>query len=197
MIEKANLILAQLNERETLQSLSPRHTWNHKLEESIEALNVPKQADPHIIALLTGLHLLNDSIDVAHAYAQQIEHEATGAYWHGIIHRMEGDYANAQYWFMRVGEHPVMAVIKQRTSAWLKAEVDVESIAEKRMRDTLLKYREDAGWDARTFVDLVALQESSAAHKSEETRHILEQIQHIEVTELFNYTLQAAEMAAE
>jgi hypothetical protein len=30
-----------------------------------------------------------------------------GAYWHGIMHRMEGDSYNAGYWFRRIGKHAI------------------------------------------------------------------------------------------
>jgi hypothetical protein len=57
-------------------------------------------------ALRSALHLWNDSLDRCHSLAQDI-HDATGSYLHGVMHRREPDYANAKYWFRRVGTHPV------------------------------------------------------------------------------------------
>ena len=58
-------------------------------------------------ACLAGLWLHHDHLDRSHAVSQTI-HSATGSYWHGIMHRREGDYPNAKYWFRRTGDHPVL-----------------------------------------------------------------------------------------
>lgn len=189
-------IISRLDERDTLQPLSPRHVWDVELEQKIEALKdiADKASDTRLITLLSALHLRNDSVDIAHTYAQKVEHESTGAYWHGIIHRMEGDYSNAKYWFMRTGEHPVMNVVRQRTAAWLKSEADLAGVGSSHTREILQRFEVEGAWDAGTFVDLVAAQESAVTEGTEVTRHILEQIQHIEITELFNATMQAAMM---
>ena len=59
-------------------------------------------------ACLAGLWLLHDFLDESHAISQSIA-DATGSFWHGIMHRREGDFSNAKYWFRRVGSHPVLA----------------------------------------------------------------------------------------
>jgi len=56
---------------------------------------------------LSGLWLLAGDLDRSHAISQD-ESSGTGSYWHGIMHRREGDYSNAGYWFRRVGSHPVL-----------------------------------------------------------------------------------------
>jgi hypothetical protein len=53
-----------------------------------------------------GLLLWNDDLDAAHPIVQDIE-TPTGSFWHAIIHRREGDFSNARYWWNRVGSHPV------------------------------------------------------------------------------------------
>ena len=57
--------------------------------------------------LAAGLWLYVDDIWKSHTISQSIE-DATGSYWHGIMHRREGDFGNAHYWFDRVGSHPAM-----------------------------------------------------------------------------------------
>ena len=55
---------------------------------------------------LAGLILLLGCWDQAHDVAQAIE-SSDGSFWHGILHRMEPSSWNSNYWFGRVGEHPV------------------------------------------------------------------------------------------
>ncbi|MEX0641291.1 MAG: hypothetical protein WD468_01245 [Pirellulales bacterium] len=57
-------------------------------------------------ACLAGLWLLHDYLRESHAISQGID-TPTGSYWHAIMHRREGDFGNAKYWFRRVGKHPV------------------------------------------------------------------------------------------
>jgi len=59
-------------------------------------------------ALQSALWLYVDELDRSHEISQAIG-DATGAYWHGIMHRREGDFSNAHYWFRRAGMHPAMA----------------------------------------------------------------------------------------
>lgn len=61
-------------------------------------------------ALAAGLWLYIDELDRSHAISQQLP-GATGSFWHGIMHRREGDFSNSHYWFRRVGDHPAMPAI--------------------------------------------------------------------------------------
>lgn len=61
-------------------------------------------------ALCAGLWLYVDELDRSHRVSQGIP-DATGSFWHGIMHRREGDFSNSHYWFHRVGNHPAMAAI--------------------------------------------------------------------------------------
>jgi hypothetical protein len=57
---------------------------------------------------LAGIWLLHDFLDESHAISQQIE-SSSGSFWHGIMHRREGDFSNAKYWFRQAGDHAVFA----------------------------------------------------------------------------------------
>lgn len=57
-------------------------------------------------ACLAALWLWGDDLDRSHRISQGL-HGQDGCYWHGIMHRREGDFSNAKYWMRRVGEHPI------------------------------------------------------------------------------------------
>lgn len=59
---------------------------------------------------LAAVWLLHGYLDEAHALCQDVP-KPSGSYWHGVMHRREGDYGNAQYWFRRAGDHPAGAQI--------------------------------------------------------------------------------------
>jgi hypothetical protein len=56
---------------------------------------------------LAGAWLLNDFLDESHSISQGVE-TTSGSFWHGIMHRREGDFSNAKYWFRRVGSHETL-----------------------------------------------------------------------------------------
>ena len=47
---------------------------------------------------LAGVWLLHDYLDESHTISQRID-TPSGSFWHGIMHRREGDFSNAKYWF--------------------------------------------------------------------------------------------------
>jgi hypothetical protein len=69
--------------------------------------------DAHLVDLdmarccLAGIWLLHDFLHESHAISQQIE-TSSGSFWHGVMHRREGDFSNAKYWFRQVGQHAVL-----------------------------------------------------------------------------------------
>lgn len=54
----------------------------------------------------SGLWLLAGELDRSHEISQD-HGSAAGSFWHGIMHRREGDFGNSKYWFRRVGSHHV------------------------------------------------------------------------------------------
>ncbi|MBV9674571.1 MAG: hypothetical protein JO076_17340 [Verrucomicrobia bacterium] len=59
-------------------------------------------ADPRQLALKSLLLLQAGELEKAHAIVQSMT-TPQAAYVHGIIHRVEGDFGNARYWFHRAG----------------------------------------------------------------------------------------------
>lgn len=66
---------------------------------------------------LSAIWLLHDFLDESHTISQGIE-TVEGSFWHGIMHRREGDFSNAKYWFRKVGTHPVYELLATETADW-------------------------------------------------------------------------------
>jgi hypothetical protein len=68
---------------------------------------------------ISGVWLLHDFLDESHTLSQKID-TTSGSCWHGIMHRREGDFSNAKYWFRHVGRHPVFDLLADRlqTNTW-------------------------------------------------------------------------------
>ncbi len=60
--------------------------------------------------VLSALWLAAGDLDRSHTLSQSIEN-ADGSYLHGIMHRREGDFGNAKYWFRRAGNHSIVDVV--------------------------------------------------------------------------------------
>jgi hypothetical protein len=65
------------------------------------------------LCCIAGVWLLHDFLDESHTISQSIE-TPSGSYWHATMHRREGDFSNAKYWYRRVGRHPVIDQISER-----------------------------------------------------------------------------------
>lgn len=95
---------------EAMQALVITNQQPHPAASAAVATAVanPELADrPDLVA---GAWLYVDELDKAHAACQDLD-TPTGAYWHGIVHRREGDFSNAHYWFRRAVHHPAMSLI--------------------------------------------------------------------------------------
>ncbi|MCE9610828.1 MAG: hypothetical protein K8R23_11600 [Chthoniobacter sp.] len=66
---------------------------------------------PEKFALVRGgLLYAVDAIHEAHTIFQEAKDDL-GAYWHGMMHRREGDFENARYWYRRAGALPCFAAL--------------------------------------------------------------------------------------
>lgn len=70
----------------------------------------------HETLALGLLYLWHDHWNEAHEIAQSQEGERNHDLLHGILHRREGDFMNAGYWFRSVGKHPCYPRIADRVS---------------------------------------------------------------------------------
>lgn len=70
----------------------------------------PLRDHPQAAALAAALWLYIDRLDESHRHSQSLD-TPTGAYWHAILHRREGDFSNAHYWLRKADHHPAMAQV--------------------------------------------------------------------------------------
>ncbi|NIL95571.1 MAG: hypothetical protein GTO53_00075 [Planctomycetales bacterium] len=135
--------LAQLLTDEDQSALGAGKS-HREVEDALAGLDLVRAFSPHKIVDITmarachsGLWLLHNYLEESHAISQKIGN-ASGSFWHGIMHRREGDYANAKYWFRRVGDHDVYPAL-----AAAAHQIDADLFA-------------DLPWNPSAFVDLCA-----------------------------------------
>ncbi len=78
---------------------------------------------------LAGVWLLHDFLDESHTISQGVE-TSSGSFWHGVMHRREGDFSNAKYWFRRVRSHQVLDELGPYLIA-LGADASARALAER------------------------------------------------------------------
>ncbi len=160
-------------------------TPNQSARASLSALTMDQLAPGRTVvdrdmaaSCLAGLWLLHNFLDESHRISQEID-TPTGSFWHGIMHRREGDFSNAKYWFRRVRTHPVYADLAAE-AARLAGDEPLEPAAQFLARaDT---------WDPFAMVDLVA----EAVRGRSRHRALCERIAFAEWGLLFDYCYQRA-----
>jgi hypothetical protein len=78
--------------------------------EPAQLLTVPVASPPNAAAMLAGLWLRHDGLKECHDIVQDLI-GPTGAFWHAIMHRREGDFSNAKYWYARCADHRALRLI--------------------------------------------------------------------------------------
>ena len=151
--------------------------------EPLSALDEARLCDGHAVrdremarACQAGLWLYHGFLDDSHRISQSL-HGREGSYWHGIMHRREGDYANAKYWFRRVGAHPIHEPLGLSARA-LASEAGASDAS----------VGASGTWDAAGFVDLCA----AACAGQSGARDLCQRIQGREWQLLFDYCYRRA-----
>ena len=74
--------------------------------------------------LLRAVELaLADEWDAAHQLVQQYEDDAMAAWIHAVLHKIEGDSGNAQYWYRRASRMDHVADEPRAELAAIQAEL--------------------------------------------------------------------------
>ena len=78
------------------------------VDELLAPATIASRPDANLVK--AALYLQLGCLEECHKITQQVA-TPTGSYWHGIMHRHEGDISNSKYWYARVGRHPVLDAI--------------------------------------------------------------------------------------
>lgn len=162
--------------RAALEKLTPEQAFAHAQKEFGPAQPVDREMGSCCIA---AVWLVHDFLDESHAISQQID-TPSGSFWHGILHRREGDFSNAKYWFRRVGRHVVFDELGQRA---------VELAAERGDAKAIERLTKSGAWDPLAFVDVC---ESIAAGGGGKHAELCRDIQQAEWELLFHHCYRTA-----
>ncbi|QGG55459.1 hypothetical protein [Paenibacillus sp. B01] len=136
-----------------------------------------------LLALVSGLHLRNGSLNRSHELSQELD-GPDGSYLHGMMHRMEGDFSNAKYWFRLAGPHPRAETWRRRTEQLLDGTPDAEPALARRLR-------REPGVDPALLTDLAAAS-ALTGHAGADTP-LLERVQELELELLLEALAEAGE----
>ena len=109
-----------MDDGECLRKLHPSEPGDsiaiRRVREASDAdLTGGNPAGPLLPAVRAGLFYFFDALDEAHRLVQDLSGDLA-AYWHGMVHRREGDFDNARYWFRRAGELPHFSQLHRAAS---------------------------------------------------------------------------------
>lgn len=111
---------------------------------------------------LSGIFLINGYLTEAHDFAQQGA-SATAAYWHALMHRREGDYDNANYWFRQAAAHDIHPSLTEAARELALASQGGSSTRYLRTAEH---------WDAPRFIQLIETVIDSGSASEELARRI-------------------------
>ena len=147
--------------------LVPKSVFDAEISRKIGAQPLPHNT--FALCERAGLLLWNDDLDGAHTLIQD-EPNSTASFWHAILHRREGDFSNANYWWRRTGKHEVFDEI---------CDVVLHRVPEFPFLDEL---RASGAWEPQTFTDFC-----QKAHQNGDWKANCEAVQRLEMRLLLEW----------
>jgi hypothetical protein len=143
-------------------------------------LDGPVVNDDAAAAVLCGSWLWQDWIHESHDISQSIE-SPTGSLWHAVMHRREGDFNNAKYWYGRSRNHPALATMAREGVKLINASPAAGDDAR-----TIIR----GGWDPYALTDFVESVYDSPDHHPPVA--LARELQRLEFQILFDFTVRLA-----
>ena len=153
--------------RESLKQLTAKSAFAH-----VKLVNGDMAA-----CCVSAVWLLHDCLDESHTISQGID-TTSGSFWHGIMHRREGDFSNSKYWFRRVGRHDVFDALGAAAA----------TLAATHAGNPAAEALATGDWDPYAFVDLC----QSAMRGRGDAEPLCRVVQQAEWELLFDYCYRAA-----
>lgn len=183
-------IALMLQNRKNWPPLAPDRVWHPGIDAEIAALSETDMAGAHADgpasarAWKAALHLWNDSLERAHALVQELETPA-GSALHGIMHRREGDFGNAKYWFRMAGDHPAYHGLQARVTEWLGELEKAGGIPGGPAGEAIRTIAVQGAWNPYLFTDAVEIAVRRVGEDA--ATEVLEGIQHLELAAFLRF----------
>ncbi len=151
-------MMMKLATREDVPLVGPSRIWDPAISGSLTQIPLKDLFSsrvknlPAAQGVVCGLLLLNDDLAGSLKMSQTIT-SPWGPYWQGLMHRREGDFSNAKYWFRAPGKLPVFKALAEEVRTFHAEVLDQED------------------WNPEKFTDHVERASDSCAHYAK-LRHI-------------------------
>lgn len=146
------------------------------------------------LLVLAGLYQKNDDLEASYSLCQGIGNKEglpESSYWRGIVYRRKPDFLNARGWFKKVKDLGVLNEIDQRVSVVLQRVLQMPEYGKSReVALQFLRHLQSYGtWDPIYFSDLC---EACVTGGKKELNRLLEEVQEVELSALFDWTYRRA-----
>lgn len=121
---------------------------NRTLGSELQKLETSAKSDFYRCCV-SAVWLFQGFLDESHLISQEI-HSGEGSYLHGIMHRREGDYSNAKYWFRKSSLNSFFPQI----DSWAQSDPEIDDAT----RHNLIPFDANSLVDAVSQVDAVESQ---------------------------------------